>query len=758
MSTSPIHRQAIFDLLATFNRALHVHEIASRLGISEGDYAELHRVLDEMAFDGSVNALVGQRFRLTRAQTEQRGTQIEGVISVNPRGFGFVSSVGLADDIFVPAESLMGALHGDTVKVRIATRSRRGPEGEVVAVVKRRNARIAGVLCLRGKSAWIEPDDNRVRGPIVLTGQKVQAIRELGGKDGDAAVALITRFPETPDENPEGELSAVLGAPGEPKVEVAKVLVREAIAEEHPEAALKEALAFGNEVAQDALEGRTDLSHLPLPTIDPETARDHDDAVWVERHESGGYTAWIAIADVSHYVKPNTALDAEALARGNSVYLPDRAIPMLPPTLSSNLCSLVPGVVRLCLALKVELAENASIKRYSFFEAFMRSAAKLTYPGVARALGFSAEAPRSPEAEAMREDLQVMWELAGKLRTRRMRRGALDFDLPEAEITLEPESGMPTDVQKRSHDPGVAKAYHLIEELMLLANECAAQFLIDHDMPAVFRNHAPPDETKLIRFASMCDELGVEFDSEDALDPKKLSVFLKKIAAHPKKHVLHMLLLRAMKQAVYDVANIGHFGLASKAYLHFTSPIRRYPDLLVHRAVRAVLRKENIDRSDKAMEARKTACMRASDCERRAMEVEREVGDLYRALFMRTKIGAIFEGMVTGFSATGLYVAVDAPFVDVFVRLEELGPDTYELAEDGLRVLGKRSGDRISLGDSMLVSILDVAILRRMVLGRRLVDPTPQKFGGGKQSRSGRASKRSEKTVSDKKGGRRKKK
>lgn len=748
--SSPIHREAVVDLLASFNRALHVHEIAGRLGIAEGDYAKLHHLLDEMAYEGGVTAMPGQRFRLTRTQVEQRGALLEGVLSVNPRGFGFVSAAGLADDVFVPAEAQAGALHGDTVAVRIVTRSRRGPEGEVVRIVSRRNARIAGVLCLRGKSAWLEPDDNRVRGPIVLPLAQVKA---LGGRDGAAIVALITRFPETPDENPEGELAAVLGVPGDPQVEVAKVLVREAIAEAHPADALSEAQAFGSEVSKEALAGRMDLTHLPLPTIDPETARDHDDAVWVVRHEDGAYTVWVAIADVSHYVKPGTALDREALMRGNSVYLPDRAIPMLPPSLSSNLCSLVPGEVRLCMALQAELLASGAVKRFSFHEAFMKSAAKLTYPGVARALGFTTEVPRSPEAETMREDLQVMWELAGKLRTRRMRRGALDFDLPEAEITLNTETGIPVDVQKRSHDPGVAKAYQLIEELMLLANECAAQFLIEHDAPAVFRNHAPPDETKLQRFATMCEELDIDFEAEHALDPKKLSGFLKKLSSHPKKHVLNMLLLRAMKQAAYDVVNIGHFGLASKAYLHFTSPIRRYPDLLVHRAVRGVLCKEPIDRGEQAVEARRAACKKASDCERRAMEVEREVNDLYRALFMRTKIGAIFEGLVTGFSASGVYVGVDSPFVDVFVRLDELGPDAYELAEDGLRVLGKRSGDRITLGDAMLVSIVDVAILRRMVLGRRVVDPETRSFGGGR-SRSGRASKRTEKTVS--KGGRRK--
>jgi ribonuclease R len=282
-------------------------------------------------------------------------------------------------------------------------------------------------------------------------------------------------------------------------------------------------------------------------------------------------------------------------------------------------------------------------------------------------------------------------------------------------------------VQKRSHDPGVVKAYHLIEELMLLANETMAAFLVEHDVPTVFRDHAPPDEAKLDRFATLCTELGVKFELDDALSPKKLAALLKKIAPHPQKQVLHMLLLRAMKQAVYDIVNVGHFGLASPAYLHFTSPIRRYPDLLVHRATRAVLRGEPIDRSEAGREALRAAATTASECERRAMEIEREVVDLHRALLMRAHLGERFEGTVTGLVGTGVFVQVDEPFLDVLVRMEALGPDRYELDDERLRVIGVRSGDRIALGDRLLIEIEDVSVLRRTVYGRRVVEVAERK-------------------------------
>ncbi|MFO0761881.1 MAG: ribonuclease R [Byssovorax sp.] len=742
-SPSPIRRDRVIDLLASAPRALHVNEIATRLGIDAIAYGALHRVLDDLAFDGSVVAMTGQRFKLGKTQADAHGQRVTGALNVNPRGFAFVSAAGLPSDVFLPAEALAGALHGDTVEVKIASRSHRGLEGAVSKIILRRSPRIAGILRKRGRSAWLEPDDNRVRGPIVLARGSAAE-----GNDGDAAVALITRFPESADENPEGELAAVLGAPGDPQVEVAKILLREGIEEDHPPAAVAEAEGFGAEVPPEALQGRVDLTHLPLPTIDPEDARDHDDAVWVTRDEQGHYKAWIAIADVSHYVQPGTALDEAALRRGNSVYLPDRAIPMLPRALSSHLCSLLPNVIRLCLCVEVDLDATGTVLSSKVMEGFMRSAAKLTYPGVARALGFSTLPERSPEAEAMRADLEVMWDLAKVLRSKRMRRGALDFDLPEPKVTLDPSTGAPLDVQKRTHDPGVAKAYQLIEELMLLANECCARLLVEKDVPAIFRIHGQPDEQKLERLGVMCAELGVKFEMEDALDPKKLSSFLKKIAAHPKKQVLHMLLLRAMKQATYDVQNAGHFGLASTAYLHFTSPIRRYPDLVVHREMRALLRGEEIDRSNKAMERLRLSASTASTCERKAMEVERETVDLYRALFMKDHIGQVLPATATGMVGTGVFVNVDDPFIDVLVRMESLGPDSYALDDEKLRIVGQRSGDQIALGDAMMVVIEDVSIIRRQVYGRRVVaEEEPVE-----EARRVRRVKRSAATVTDRPG------
>ena len=713
MTSPPLRRDRVIDTLAAAGRALHSQEIAARLGVEAGAYPALQRLLDDLAFDGSVVPLAGQKFRLNRAQLEGRGAEIEGPIHVHARGFGFVASAGTEGDLFVPAESIGGALHGDTVRARIVTRSRRGLEGEVVRVVKRRNARITGVMRRRGKSAWIEPDDTRIRGPIVLPGAGGE------GRDGDACVAEITRFPEVMGENPEGRLLAALGPPGTPDVETRKILIREGIEEPHPPAAIAEAEAFGDDVPDEACRGRVDLTQLALPTIDPEDARDHDDAVWAERRDGGGYTVWIAIADVSAYVRPGTALDEAALTRGTSIYLPDRAIPMLPRALSSNLCSLLPGVRRLCLCAQIELDAAGAPTSSRLFEGVMRSRAALTYSGVARALRLTTEVPSDEKAEELRDELAVLYELTMLLRARRLRRGALDLDVPEARIVLDPATNAPIDVERRARDPGVARAYHLIEELMLLANEEVARWLLERSSPAVFRVHGAPDEAKLERFAAACEVLGVPFEVEDALEPKRLARLLKKLDRHPKKQVLHSLLLRSMRQATYDVANIGHFGLASPAYLHFTSPIRRYPDLLVHRAVRALLRGEARPPADRAMEELRRAATTASEQERKAMDVEREVADVYRAIVMRAHIGEVFEGTVTAFVASGVFVTLERPFVDVLVRMEALGSD-FVADDSGLFASASRSGERISLGDPMLVLVEDVGVERRTVYGRRV--------------------------------------
>jgi ribonuclease R len=714
-------RAEILELLGSDSRPLHAREIAARLNVSEVDYLGLQRLLDNLSFEGVLMTRPGQRFKLSTRTAGVRGAEREGLLSVHPRGFGFVASLDAAgDDVFVPPEAMGAAMHGDKVRVRVRSRGARGAEGEVVVVLERGLERVAGTLRRRGKSAWLEPDDTRVRGPIVLP----RAIDTSGpegnsGSDGDAVVVRITRWPESPQENPEGTIDSVLGRPGELSVEAAKILVLEGIDEPHSAAAVREAEAYGEAVPQAMMAGREDLRHLPLPTIDPEDARDHDDAVWVERSAGGGYRAWIAIADVSTYVTPGTTLDEEARERGCSVYLPDRAIPMLPRALSSNLCSLLPDVDRLCLCVDAELDASGRVIKSRLVRGVMRSRAKLTYGGVAHALGLSGEAKPQPAAEQMVEGLRVAYELSRILRSRRMQRGALDFELPEAKVVLHEETRAPVDVTRRTDDAGVKRAYQLIEELMLLANETVARWCQERDVPTIYRVHLPPDEQKLDRFAAMCAALGIEFDIEDTRDPKRLGDLLSSFADHPLAPVLNSLLLRSMKQATYDIANVGHFGLASKAYLHFTSPIRRYPDLVVHRVVHDVLTARQPRREPDSREKLAEAALASSIAERRAMEVERAIVDLYRTFMMKDHVGERFEGVVTAVVGSGVFVQLDAPFVDVLVRLEDLGSDRWEVDDDALRVFAARSGERIGLGDRMAVEIVDAAILRRTVYGRR---------------------------------------
>ncbi|HZO15252.1 MAG TPA: ribonuclease R [Polyangiaceae bacterium] len=724
--TDPVARapaalsHAIVDLLGSAKRAMHVAEIGQRLAV--GDRARLRDALDALVDDGIVLPQAGQRFRLSPG-ARPAVAPVEGMIHVNPKGFAFVRPSGETDDVYIPADAVAGAMHGDRVAVRVVARSRRGREGEIVAVLERRCRRVVGTLEGRPGQRYLEPDDARIRGPV----QIVDEGSVSGARPGLAAVVAITQYPEESRENPQGRLVQVLGVPGEPDVEVAKVLAAHAIDEQHPSDALREAQAYGETVDPAELANREDLTSIPLLTIDPHNARDHDDAVWVTRDEGGSYQAWIAIADVSHYVTPDSGLDRCALERGCSVYLPDRAVPMLPATLSSVLCSLLSGQERLCLCVHIELDPTGSVRRSRIIEGRMRSRAFLSYHAVARALGFTTNPEPDPVAEAMRDDLFVLWDLAMILRKRRMRRGALDLEIPEAEIAIDMATRLPVSVTQREHDPGVRKAYRLVEELMLLANETVARFCLDRSLPAIYRVHAAPEPEKLARYAEVCGLLGVDFDPEDGTDPQKLTRFLRKIGNHPRREILHMLLLRALTQACYDPTNIGHFGLASGAYLHFTSPIRRYPDLVVHRVVRQALRGEKPARDDASAEALRRAALLASEQERNAMEAEREVTDVYRALLMRSHIGKTFEGTVSSVTPIGLWTRLTDPFVDVLVPLDALGHDAYEVDDAGLRASGVRSGDSITLGDKLVVLIEDVSLVRRLVFARRVLDDQPRR-------------------------------
>jgi ribonuclease R len=721
------HRHRVLELLASVPRALHAREIASRLGLGESGYFALLGALADLTSDRLVQALPGQRYRGLRAGGVERR---EGTLAVHPRGFGFVSSAGRSDDVFVPGAALGGAMHGDAVQVLVLGRGSRGAQGRVEAVRERANERVAGVLHRRRSSAWLEPDDPRVRGPIVLEDAR-------GCEDGAAAVVQITRFPETPDENPQARLLESLGPPGDPVVEVRKILARAGVEEPWPEACAEQARALEDRGPIEALDGREDLREVPFVTIDPDDARDHDDAIWVAA-VGNGFEVCVAIADVAAFVPAGTPLDAGARARAFSIYLPDRAVPMLPPALSSGLCSLLEGQDRLCLALHVRIDATGRVRSSRLGEAVMRSRAKLTYTGVARALGWS-EAPGAARVpEAALAVLEQADRAARVLHRRRVRRGALELDLHEPEIVVDPGTGLPLDVRRRAQDPGVARAYRLVEELMLVANETVARWVLARGLTGVFRVHPPPDAAKLERLGALCDALGIRFEADDASDARRLGAFLARLHDDPRASVVSMLALRSLKRAGYDVANVGHFALALDAYAHFTSPIRRYPDLLLHRQIKRALRGGVRGADEQTL---REAVVHCSRVERQVLEVERDVASLYRALLMRSRCGALFEGTVTEVLASALVVTLDAPFVDVIVPADSLGRDRYAPSEDALAMVGERGSERIRLGDRLVVRVEEASLGRRVVLGSRQraaeQEPRRGRGGAGKRARAG---------------------
>ena len=706
-----IDKDPILELLRKKKRALHVSELVGKLGLPRKAKDPLVQVLSELASLGLVAELPGSRYRATREQTPRRARSkrdaVVGRLTMHVSGFGFVAREDGGEDVFIPPTGVGSALHGDRVEI-LARPSPKGWEGEIVAVADRGFSRLGGIYQRSGGNAWIDPDDPRMRGPMSVRGKLPGSV-----EPGAQVIAEIIGYPEHSDDLPTVRVAEVLGKQGLTRVEVAKLLLRDAVVDEFDPDTLSEAASLPDHVTRTDRRGREDLRSFDLCTIDPVDARDHDDAVWAERTKEGGFRVLIAIADVSHYVRPGTALDRSALERGCSVYLPDRAIPMLPPELSSNLASLLPKKDRLCLAVEAEIGSAGAVKSHRFIEGIMRSHASLTYEGVANALGLSKEAPAQKEAVARRESLQVLLDLSQILRARRTRRGSLDFDLPEGRIRFD-DGGEPVDVYRMKGDPGVRQAYRLVEEMMLLANEVVARDLDERGIPSIYRVHATPDEKKLGRFCRLAEALGYRIDLEQATNPRLLSKFLRKTEGKPYAEPLRMLLLRAMKQAVYDVSNIGHFGLGAKHYLHFTSPIRRYPDLEVHRVLRRVLQKEKFD-GKKLRDALKLSAVESSRLERRAMTLERDVMDLYRAILMKDRVGDEFEATITGVASHGVYATLDAPFVDVLLPAEALGRD-LELDELGIRLSTRHGGAKWTLGDRVRVRLEESVPARREIV------------------------------------------
>lgn len=706
MSTTPALKERILSfLLSRPGERFSVREMRKSFGRPAGETVQ--EALRELVDERKVVRLHKSRYALTKA-----ASVVSGVVQGHPEGFGFVvpDQKGL-EDIYLDRREMRRVMHGDRVLVR-QERGRRGDaRGHVVKVLERGQQRLVGVVRTDGPRAFLVPMDPRVAPGIPL--------QDPGSaRSGQVAAAEMTRY-GTGYAPPEARLQRVLGAPDDPEVQAQAVIFRYGWPQEFSEEARQEADRLGPRPDPAEIASRRDLRALAAFTIDGETARDFDDAVGVERTPDRGYRLYVSIADVAHYVPRGSPVDVEAYARGTSVYFPDRALPMLPEALSSGLCSLKAGTDRLCRTALLEVNRKGEVERAEVFPSVVRSAARLTYTEVGRIL-VDRDASVTGRYAGLGEPLRVMEELAHLLMERRNARGSLDFQLPETEIVLD-ERRMPTDVRRAER----TIAHRIIEEFMIAANEAVARYLQERKFPCVYRVHEGPDEDTLDAIAPFLSTLGYPLPrSREKAAPGDVRRVLEACRGKPEERVVNRMLLRSMKQACYDPDNVGHFGLASEAYLHFTSPIRRYPDLVVHRLLDQAMSGRRPDpraREELAAYLREAAD-HGSARERLAMDAEREMVDIKKAQFMTDKIGQTCTGVVTDLAGFGFFVELDAWFVEGLVSLKSLQDDFYRYYETAHVIKGQNHGRSFRMGDAVTVRVARVKLFQGEI-DFELLDP-----------------------------------
>lgn len=624
---------------------------------------------------------------------------IAGRVEGHPDGFGFViTGEGKGDgkgDIFLGAQEMRSVLHGDRVLVRVSGLDRRGRrEGRVVEVTERGTSRLVARVVEEHGVQFCIAENRRIRQQIVLAAPEKgkRALRPVAGSVVE--VELIeqpTRY--TP---PIGRVVEVLGNFGDSGMEIEIALRKHDMPHEFSARALAAANRLPDEVRASDLGKREDLRELPLVTIDGETARDFDDAVYCAK-QGRGFRLVVAIADVSHYVKPDAALDTEAFERGNSVYFPRRVIPMLPEKLSNGLCSLNPHVDRLCMVCDMDVSATGAIQHYRFYPAVMNSKARLTYTEVAAAIYDKDKAARERLAPLLPrlEALDAVFRAFGKARAKR---GAIDFETVETLMLFNDEGKIDRIVPYARND-----AHKLIEECMLAANVCASRFLEENAQPTLYRVHEGPSEDRLQKLRAFLGEFGFQLGGGDKPQARDYADLLERIGDRPDRQLLQTVMLRSLRQAVYSPDNVGHFGLAYEAYTHFTSPIRRYPDLLVHRAIKAVLAKKRYEPGDWS-----DIGLHCSTTERRADEASRDVQNWLKCYFMQDRVGEEFEGSVSSVVPFGLFVALDDVFIEGLVHISELGADYFHYEEGKHRLVGERSGRMYRLADRVRIQVVRV--------------------------------------------------
>lgn len=691
--------EALELLRKAAGHALHGRQIAAHFELERSQRQTLLRTLDALVDEGVLVRKPDQRYSLSR-----KVRLITGRLALQRGGYGFVAAGEGQEDIFVPPHALRDAFDGDRVLVVVEQRQGRfgaRTAGRVLQVVERGRREILGRFMPGPQFGLIVPLVPRFGPPLLIPPAGTQGVLP-----DQIAVVRIDSWSKR-ERALLGTIVSVLGDTGDPAVDVASIAWKYGLATDFPAPVLAAAARIPETVTPDETEGRIDLRALPLVTIDGETARDFDDAVAVRRERDGAVRLWVAIADVGHYLDENGIIDREACLRGTSVYFPDRCLPMLPERLSNGICSLNPGVDRLAFVVEMLFSATGRRQEQRFYPAVMRSRARLTYTQVYGWLATD-EVGSEDVAPELITQARVMEELALRLSGERRERGSIDFDLPEAEIVLDMR-GLPENIVRRERNI----AHRIIEEFMLAANEAVADYLAQRNLPFLYRVHELPDMEKLADLQEFVAHFGygLALDKADAL-AHSLQGLLAESVGKPEARAIHQQMLRSMQQAYYSPHNVGHFGLAAERYCHFTSPIRRYPDLVVHRVLRRALQQTGEVPTDHVWSKWRTSFSALGESlsalERRAMEAEREMLSLCKCRFMADKIGEEYDGIVSGVQPFGLFVELKDWFVEGLIAVAALGDDYYEFDPGQQTMIGQQRRRTFRIGDPLRVRVVKV--------------------------------------------------
>lgn len=657
--------------------------------------------MDKLVSAGELSILKGNRYTVpgdTRA--------ITGRLTTHRDGYGFVVPDGGGEDIFIPARFLRENLHGDRVEVRVSHNRGEGKrEGRIVRTLERGQTRIVGRFVQTKGFCRVVPDEQRITHEIHIPAKATGK-----AESGQMVVAEITSYPQG-QQSAEGKIIEVLGWPDETAVEALTIIRKYDLPDRFPEAVTAAAATVPSSVTDADLKGRIDLRQKLTMTIDGETARDFDDAVSVRDEGGEMMRLWVSIADVSHYVRPGSPLELEAYQRGTSVYFPDRCIPMLPEELSNGICSLNPDADRLSVTAEMLIDKGGEVIESSFYPSVIHSSARLTYTAVKKVL-VDNDPQMTGTYAGLVADLRLMEKLALRLMEKRRKRGSIDFDLPEPEIVLDLQGGTLAIVRAERN-----LAHRIIEEFMLAANECVASFIETRGIPSLYRVHELPDLVKLNDFREFIFNFGYEFRIlDDKVPPGEFQRILEQAEGKPEERMINEVMLRCMKQARYAAENLGHFGLAAPCYTHFTSPIRRYPDLVVHRILKGVISgRLKEQEQERLLETLPEVAAHSSRRERVAMEAEREIVELKKMQFMQDKVGEEFDGFITGVIVHGFFVELVEMFVEGMVHVSSLPRDYYNYVEKQHALVGERARKVFRIGDRVRVRIANVSLEKKQI-------------------------------------------